>query len=152
MWYIKWPAFAVCYILVSFKSWIRHKWRRNMSDRYKTATLHMCRRYICRCHGWTVFKPTAFLISAVRLKRKAWIPYYLCRDIWPYLCSFGLPCELLSKTNWINFRVCKSLHHHTFNWINQPDAATSQVYYLSFKYSSTCFGHPHAHHQELQLQ
>jgi hypothetical protein len=23
---------------------------------------------------------------------------------------------------------------------------------LSFKYSSTCFGHPHAHHQELQLQ
>jgi len=21
---------------------------------------------------------------------------------------------------------------------------------LSFKYSSTCFGHPHAHHQELQ--
>jgi hypothetical protein len=27
-----------------------------------------------------------------------------------------------------------------FNWINQPDAATSQVYYLSFKYSSTCFG------------
>jgi hypothetical protein len=39
---------------------------------------------------------------------------------------------------------------HFFNWINQPDAATSQVYYLSFKYSSTCFGHPHAHHQELQ--
>jgi hypothetical protein len=48
------------------------------------------------------------------------------------------------------FRVCQSVHHHTFNWINQPDAATSQVYYLSFKYSSTCFGHPHAHHQELQ--
>ena len=37
-----------------------------------------------------------------------------------------------------------------FNRINQPDAANSQVYYLSFKYSSTCFGHPHAHHQELQ--
>jgi hypothetical protein len=35
---------------------------------------------------------------------------------------------------------------------NQPDAATSQVYCLSFKYSSTCFWHPHAHHQELQLQ
>jgi hypothetical protein len=27
---------------------------------------------------------------------------------------------------------------------------TSQVYYLSFKYSSTCFGRPHAHYQELQ--
>jgi hypothetical protein len=37
----------------------------------------------------------------------------------------------------------------TFKCINQPDAAISQVYRLSFKYSSTCFGHPHAHHQEL---
>jgi hypothetical protein len=25
-----------------------------------------------------------------------------------------------------------------------------KFYYLSFKYSSTCFGHPNAHHQELQ--
>jgi hypothetical protein len=33
--------------------------------------------------------------------------------------------------------------------MKQPDAAVSQVYYFSFKYSSTCFGHPHAHHQEL---
>jgi hypothetical protein len=49
----------------------------------------------------------------------------------------------------IFFRVCKSMHHHTFKWINQPDASVSQVYYLSFKYSSTCFGHPHGHHQEL---
>ena len=40
--------------------------------------------------------------------------------------------------------------YFTFKRINQPDAAISQVYYLSFKYSSTCFGHPHAHHQELQ--
>jgi len=35
-----------------------------------------------------------------------------------------------------------------FKWINQLDAAISQVYCLLFKYSSTCFGHPHAHHQE----
>jgi NADH:ubiquinone oxidoreductase subunit 4 (subunit M) len=34
--------------------------------------------------------------------------------------------------------------------MNQPDAAISQVYYLSFMYSSTCFGRPHTHHQELQ--
>jgi len=34
--------------------------------------------------------------------------------------------------------------------INQKDAATSQVYYLSFKYSSTCFGHAHGYHEELQ--
>jgi len=38
-----------------------------------------------------------------------------------------------------------------FKYINQPDATISQVYYLTFTrmYSSTCFGHPHAHHQEL---
>jgi hypothetical protein len=54
------------------------------------------------------------------------------------------------KTICGNFRVCNSMHHHTFNRINQTDAAKSQVYYLSFKYSSTCFGHPHARHQELQ--
>jgi len=48
-----------------------------------------------------------------------------------------------------NYRVCKSVHHHTFKWINQPDAAISRVYCLSFKCSSTCFGHPHDHHQEL---
>jgi hypothetical protein len=37
---------------------------------------------------------------------------------------------------------------------NLPDAGISQVYYLTFTfiYSSTCFGRPHAHHQELQLQ
>ena len=46
-------------------------------------------------------------------------------------------------TNIVNckFSVCQSVHHHTFNWINQQDAANSQVYYVSFKYSSTCFGH-----------
>ena len=57
----------------------------------------------------------------------------------------------LGKMNYRKaFRFCKSVPHHTFKWINQSDAAVSQVYYLSFKYSSTCFGHPHAHHQELQ--
>jgi len=29
------------------------------------------------------------------------------------------------------------------------DATISPVYYLTFIYSSTCFGLPHAHHQEL---
>jgi hypothetical protein len=33
--------------------------------------------------------------------------------------------------------------------MNQLDATVSQVYYLTFIYSSTCFGRPHAHHQEL---
>jgi hypothetical protein len=33
--------------------------------------------------------------------------------------------------------------------INKLDATISPVYYLTFIYSSTCFGRPHAHHQEL---
>ena len=39
----------------------------------------------------------------------------------------------------------ESLYRLSFQ-LNQPatDAATSQVYYLSFKYSSTCFGHEDA--------
>ena len=56
--------------------------------------------------------------------------------------------HLFNSTQWIKFRVCKPVHHHTFKWINQPDAAISQVYCLSFRYRSTCFRHPHAHHQE----
>jgi hypothetical protein len=34
-----------------------------------------------------------------------------------------------------------------FKYINQLEATASQVYYLTF--SSTCFGRPQAHHQEL---
>ena len=63
-------------------------------------------------------------------------------------CTLQQPCVI--QPSEVNFRVCKSVHHYTFNWINQPDAGTSQLYYLSFKYSSTCLGHPHAYHQELQ--
>ena len=36
-----------------------------------------------------------------------------------------------------------------FKYINQLHATTTQVYYSTFMYSSTCFGHPHTHHQEL---
>jgi len=36
-----------------------------------------------------------------------------------------------------------------FKEINQVDATIPQVYYLTFMYSSTCFGRPHAHHQAL---
>ena len=31
-----------------------------------------------------------------------------------------------SCTDDFEFRVCKSMHHHTFNWINQQDAASSK--------------------------
>jgi len=57
--------------------------------------------------------------------------------------------QLMRTNGQNNTRVCKSVHHLTLDWINQPDAAVSQVYYLSFKYSQTRFGHPHAHHQGL---
>jgi len=46
------------------------------------------------------------------------------------------------------FKVCKSVHHHTIQINHQIDATISPVYYLTFIYSSTCFGRPHAHHQE----
>jgi hypothetical protein len=38
-----------------------------------------------------------------------------------------------------------------FKYISEPVATISQVYYLTFTriYCSTCFGRPHAHHQEL---
>ena len=39
--------------------------------------------------------------------------------------------------------------NHTIQINQQLDATISQVYYLTFMYSSTCFGRPHAHHQEL---
>jgi len=38
---------------------------------------------------------------------------------------------------------------HIIQINHQPDATISLVYYLTFIYSSTRFGHPHAHHQEL---
>jgi len=48
------------------------------------------------------------------------------------LIQFHISYKTIDK-----FRVCKSVHHHTFNWINQQDAATSQVYFSS---SSSSWG------------
>jgi len=41
------------------------------------------------------------------------------------------------------------VHHHTIQINHQLDATISPVFYLTFIYGSTCFGHPHTHHQEL---
>ena len=41
------------------------------------------------------------------------------------------------------------MHHHTIQINHQLDATISLVFYLTFLYSLTCFGGPHAHHQEL---
>jgi hypothetical protein len=57
------------------------------------------------------------------------------------------------------FRTSDSKYHiltyDKQNWLcvfqinHQPHATISPVYYLTFIYSSTCFGHTHAHRQEL---
>jgi hypothetical protein len=41
------------------------------------------------------------------------------------------------------------VHHCTIQINFQPDAKTFQFIILTFVYSSTCFGHFPAHHQEL---
>ena len=47
------------------------------------------------------------------------------------------------------FKFCKSVRHHTIQINHQLDATIFPAFYLTFIYSSTCFGRPHAHHQEL---
>jgi hypothetical protein len=41
------------------------------------------------------------------------------------------------------------VHHHTIQINHQPDATIFQFIILTFIYSSTCFGPPPDHHQEL---
>jgi hypothetical protein len=48
------------------------------------------------------------------------------------------------------FKICTSVLHHTIQINHQLDAKIFPVYYLTFIYSSTCFGRPQAHYQELQ--
>ena len=73
-----------------------------------------------------------------------------CRNLSCYNCHTDSVSDCTMQMNIILYFPGQTKLHHIFNWINQPDAANSQVYYLSFKYSSTCFGHPHAHNQKLQ--
>jgi len=41
------------------------------------------------------------------------------------------------------------VHHRTIQIDHQPDATIFQFTFLTFIYTSTCFGHSPAHHQEL---
>ena len=81
---------------------------------------------------------------------------YASKPLDPLLClsihlfpSFSGPWTRHPAISFLVFLFVLSVHHHIFKLINQPDASFFQLYCLSFKYSSTCFGHPHAHHQEL---
>ena len=84
---------------------------------------------------------------------KLWLVYFSSSGYFTFLCQFcsrNVPYQSHRRlSNNSEFRICKSVHLYTFKWINQPDAAISQVYCLSFKYSLTCFRYPHVHHQEL---
>jgi protein-S-isoprenylcysteine O-methyltransferase Ste14 len=51
--------------------------------------------------------------------------------------------------NVLKFKVFKSVHHCTIQINHPPDATIFQFIILMFVYSSTCFGHFPAHHQEL---
>ena len=103
-------------------------------------------------------KHLAFRTSQVPLKNDKTVIFLIKKNS---LRDFWGPRSVLDENSRI-FRVFSQdsvtyrktwMSEITFNWINQQDAAPSQVYYLSFKYSSTYFGHHHAHHQELkQLQ
>jgi hypothetical protein len=57
-------------------------------------------------------------------------------------------CTLLANI-FVIFKVCKSVHHRTIQISHQPIARIFQFIILTFIYSSTCFGHFPAHHQEL---
>jgi hypothetical protein len=48
----------------------------------------------------------------------------------------------------LKFKFCKPMHHRTIQINHQPDATVFQFIILTFVYSSTCFGHFPAHHQE----
>ena len=55
----------------------------------------------------------------------------------------------ISKFLILRLKFVKSVHQHTIQINHKLDATISPVFYLTFIYSSTCFGHPHSHHQEL---
>jgi hypothetical protein len=72
---------------------------------------------------------------------------------WGSNIDWWLPRALFFVTfegmNLYFFKVCKSMHNRTIQINQQPDATVFQFIILTFIYSSACFGHSLAHHQEL---
>jgi len=56
---------------------------------------------------------------------------------------------VILQTLLVNLKFASPCIIIQFKYIIQLDATISQIYYLTFMYSSTCFGRPHAHLQEL---
>jgi hypothetical protein len=109
-----------------------------------TLFSNKCKMWFCVCVCVCVCENYEVVPYTVKINGSC-----LCTNVMT-LFYIKFHCKSFRNLCTMFFRICKSVHHHTFNWINQPDAANSQVYYLSFKYSSTCFWHSHVNHQELQ--
>jgi len=96
------------------------------------------------------FSVSTFVSYTSLLLVDLWIPW-----LYAIFSQLQAVCDLQFSIIMLSFDHLRFLHLFyyrllfVFKWINQPDAAISQVYYLSFKYSSARFGHPHAHHREL---
>jgi hypothetical protein len=88
--------------------------------------------YIIKIQSYVCFSHIRHISQvSVLLKDESSTIHYLCKPRLPFL-GFVSPCIIIHS-----------------NKTNQPDASISQIYCSLFKYSSTFFGHPHAHHQEL---
>jgi hypothetical protein len=81
------------------------------------------------------YTQTGSLKLILKLLRHASVLIYHLQGV--YSCLF------------LNFRVCKSVHHRTIQINHQPDATVFQFIILTFIYSSACFGRVPAHYQEL---
>ena len=82
------------------------------------------------------FKPVIWIL---KLQQMDCVTLVLARELFRYV-DLPLKKAINYANNIINFPI--QIDH-------QPDATISPVYYLTFIYSSTCFGRSPAHHQEL---
>jgi len=119
--------------------WERHRYRLKKRHRYRLKKRHRYR--LKKRHRYRLKKRHRY-----RLKKRH-----------RYRLKKRLGGAILEKNKSRAFRIAnrRLCTHQPTNYadcfqLNQPTRCSiSQVYYLSFKYRSTCFGRPHAHHQEL---
>jgi hypothetical protein len=60
-------------------------------------------------------------------------------------CTTYTVCLVQNTPNYLVCNLLCTISNKSTNQMQQ----FSQVYYLTFMHSSTCFGRPHAHHQKL---
>ena len=114
-----------CRLLSSFQN-NNHKFYNNLKSSVLRKGLSTCLFFWTTIHFWWWLKYRAETCSKTEYKAIYNI----------YMVFF-------------KFKVCKSVHHRTIQINHEPDATIFQFIILTFVYSSTCFGHFPAHHQEL---